>query len=314
VSGAPAGPVLYSFSLGLVGAVNPCGFPLLPAYLVISAAEARSAPLALRLLRALGSGLSATAGFLVVFGSLGVLITVGLQVAMGWVPWVMVPVGAACLVVGALAAAGRPLPIRLSARALPVGRNRTLTFLGFGVAYAVASLSCALPVFLAGVADSFTRRGLGVGLTAGAAYALGMGLVICALSLAGAGAHPVRARRLRAAQPTIDRLVGGVLALVGAYVVLYWVGDLVSPFTETAPVRAVENVQNHVSIWLSGSPRLAGAVIGGAIVAVLAAGCLRSLHDQRRLGAAEPADVAHAAPSPPTVPSPEAAAATGGPR
>lgn len=30
-------PVLYAFTLGLVAAVNPCGFPLLPAYLALFA-------------------------------------------------------------------------------------------------------------------------------------------------------------------------------------------------------------------------------------------------------------------------------------
>src|SRR5579875_2954867 len=91
-----AGLTLYSFSLGLVAAVNPCGFPLLPAYLTLSTVEGAPAPLAMRVLRALGSGVAVTAGFVLVFGTLGIITKAGVSLAYGWLPWVMVPVGLAC--------------------------------------------------------------------------------------------------------------------------------------------------------------------------------------------------------------------------
>lgn len=271
------GPVVYAFSLGLVGAVNPCGFPLLPAYLMLSAAEAGSKPLVVRLVRGLWTGAVMTVGFMVVFGALGLAIKAGVGVAIGWVPWVMIPIGAACVAAGVLTVLGRPLPLPQFHRRLWSGGNRTVAFLGFGVAYAVASLSCSLPIFLAGVVGSFTRRGVGIGLSGGLAYALGMGLVVAAVSLAAAGARPLRARSLRAAQPIIQRLAGAVLVLVGAYLLLYWITALATPLSEPGPVRAVEGLQRTVSGWLAGSPRLAGMVIGAVVLATLIGACVVSI-------------------------------------
>lgn len=274
--GDPVAPVLYAFSLGLVGAVNPCGFPLLPAYLLAAATDAGDRPLLVRLLRSLWTGLTMTLGFLVVFGALGLAIKTGVSVAVGWVPWAMIPLGACCLAAGVLTAAGRRLPIPQIHRRFWTERNRTVAFFGFGVAYAVASLSCSLPIFLAGVVGSFTRRGVGAGLGDGVAYALGMGLVVVAVSLLGAGAKPVRARSLRAAQPVIQRAAGVVLALVGAYLLLYWVTDVAAPFAEPGPIRAVEAVQRELSGWLAGSPRVVGMVIGVVVLATLIGACVHS--------------------------------------
>lgn len=278
------GPVLYGFTLGLVGAVNPCGFPLLPAYLLASASEAASLPLAYRAVRALWSGLLVTVGFLVVFAPLGAVAEAAGGLPLGWVPWVMIPVGVTLAVVGTLSAAGRLPYFHLPTPGLRRSRHRALALAGFGVSYAVASLTCSLPVFLAGVVGSFVRQGSGTGIPVSLAYALGMGLVITAVSVAGAGAQVVGLRRLRAWQPVIQRVAGGFIAVVGAYLVLYWVTDVAFPLSAPAPVRAVERLQSDVSVWLSASPRLTGIVIGGVVVAVLAAA---SVYGLRRPAAAE---------------------------
>ncbi len=277
-----SGPVLYGFTLGLVGAVNPCGFPLLPAYLVVSAAEARSQPLARRAVRAVGSGAAVTAGFLIVFGCLGIAVEAGVRLAWGWVPWVMVPVSAALVVVGAAAAAGRLPYLRLGAPRWATGRHWGLAMVGFGVTYALASLTCSLPVFLAVVAGSFTRQGAGTGVPLSVAYGLGMGLVITAVSVAGAGSQVVRLTRLRAWQPVITRVAAGAVAVVGAYLLLYWISDLVSPLHAPGPVRVVESVQSSLATWLSASPRLTGLVIGSMIVATLGAAAVYGWRGERR--------------------------------
>lgn len=272
----PAGPVLYAFSLGLVGAVNPCGFPLLPAYLMLAASRAGSRPLVVRLLQALWTGAVMTVGFLVVFGALGLAIKAGVGVAIGWVPWAMIPLALCCVAAGVLTVLGRRLPLPQFHRRLWSERNPTIAFLGFGVAYAVASLSCSLPIFLAGVVGSFTRSGVGIGLSGGLAYALGMGLVVAAVSLAAAGARPLRARPLRAAQPVVQRLAGVVLVLVGAYLLLYWIANVAAPLSEPGPVRAVEGLQGTISGWLAGSPRLVGMVMGAVVLAILIGACIVS--------------------------------------
>ena len=70
----------YAFSLGMVSALNPCGFALLPAYLSYylgqtgddaPSLDEHRAPIAV--LRAVGVGAALTAGFLLVFGIMGVI-------------------------------------------------------------------------------------------------------------------------------------------------------------------------------------------------------------------------------------------------
>ncbi|MGH8995872.1 MAG: cytochrome c biogenesis CcdA family protein, partial [Acidimicrobiales bacterium] len=64
--GAASGPLLYAFTLGLVAAVNPCGFPLLGAYLAFFVGDGEL-DRSRRNLRGVAAGASVTAGFVVVF-------------------------------------------------------------------------------------------------------------------------------------------------------------------------------------------------------------------------------------------------------
>jgi cytochrome c biogenesis protein CcdA len=283
VAGTASGPLLYAFTLGLVASVNPCGFPLLPAYLSFFVGDhdavagdpegmgGNGAPR--RYGRGLGAGAGVTAGFVLVFGLLGILVEAGIDVVLGWVPWVMIPVGLAMALIGAAAALGRPLRVVGPRRRLGSGRG-VLSMIGFGVTYAVASLTCALPLFLAAVVGSFGRLGFFDGLGTFVAYALGMGLflMVAGLVVAHAGAAPLR--RLRPISRVVPRLAGGVLGLVGAYLAFYWASFVVDPSSTPEPIGAVEHVQGIVTSWLSGSPRVIGSVLGAILLGAIAVGGL----------------------------------------
>jgi cytochrome c-type biogenesis protein len=290
-------PLLYAFTLGLVAALNPCGFPLLPAYLT-GFVGAGSQPWPARTARALGSAAAVTVGFVAVFAPLGALVSAGVDVVLGWVPWAMIPFGLAMVAVGGWTAAGRSLKVRLPALRPWAGARRhpVAAMVLFGVAYAVASLSCALPVFVAGVSGAFGRSGVAHGLADVVAYALGMGLLlaVAALVVAHAGAGALRgARRLG---PGLQRLVGVVLAVVGAYLVLYWASFVADPSSTPGPVRAVEHVQATVVSWLSGAPRTIGALLGVAVVGALAA-LVAARSDRRAVPPSAPASASAAAPA-----------------
>jgi cytochrome c biogenesis protein CcdA len=69
-------PVALAVTAGMIATVNPCGFAMLPAYLgffVGSDRRARSSVSAVR--RALGVTAAVTAGFVVVFGSIGLVVS-----------------------------------------------------------------------------------------------------------------------------------------------------------------------------------------------------------------------------------------------
>ena len=100
-------------------------------------------------------------------------------------------------------------------------RNLGNAFL-FGIVYAVASLSCALPIFLAVVGGTLASQGLLRGLDQFLWYALGMGTVIFVVVIGGALARRAIARWWRTLTPYVHRLSAVFLFGAGVYLVYYW--------------------------------------------------------------------------------------------
>ena len=285
--GAASGPLLYAFTLGLVAAVNPCGFPLLGAYLsffVGSDTDERPR----RLVRGLAAGSCVTVGFVLVFAVLGALVEGGVDVVLGWVPWVMIPVGVALFALGVAGALGRPVKLLVPTRRLGTGRG-ALAMAGFGITYAVASLTCALPLFLAAVAGTFGRLGVARGLGDFVAYALGMGLflMVAGLIVANAGVSPLR--RLSPITRFVPRIAGGVLALVGAYLTFYWAAYEADPTASPPPIGLVERLQTDITTWLSSSVRVVGVILGLAVVVALMLGAAATGRHRKSTPIADPA-------------------------
>src|SRR5918995_940798 len=89
-------PFGFAFAAGMVSSVNPCGFPLLPAYVGIFLGDpglAPAAPLVRRLARALRIGTLVTVGFVVLFAVFGLLLSLGARLILAWLPWVATSLG-----------------------------------------------------------------------------------------------------------------------------------------------------------------------------------------------------------------------------
>jgi hypothetical protein len=90
---------------------------------------------------------------------------------------------------------------------------------GYGISYALASLSCTVGPFLA-VTGIGAGSAVG-GLPAVLAYAAGLTLVVGTLALTAALAGSGVVDRLRRIVPYLNRISGVLLLLVGAYVAYY---------------------------------------------------------------------------------------------
>ena len=213
-------PVALAVTAGMVAAVNPCGFSLLPAYLGMFVGSADgNAAIPKRLGRAGFSALAVTAGFVTVFSLAGVILDRVSSSFQQRLPFVTLIVGALVVLAGVAVLLGRKV-------ALPVliTRHRTsgrgvVSMVGFGITYAVSSLSCTVGPFLAIVAVGRRRSVIGGLLTYGA-YAFGMGIVVAALAVGA-----VVARSPRNAFRRVSRFapkVGGVMMILsGAYSMWY---------------------------------------------------------------------------------------------
>jgi cytochrome c-type biogenesis protein len=269
---AAEGWLIYPFTLGLLAAVNPCGFPLLPAYLGLFVGEGSRDGRALveRGSRAMLAGACATIGFVVVFGGIGILVEAGLFAVYDWARWAMIAIGVVLTLVGLLTLAGRQLRIPLPQVRPGLGTRRPRTLVLFGVSYGIASLGCALPLFLAGVGHSFTRLGVLPGMATFLAYALGMGLVLTVLSLLVAVAGTAAAARLRVVSRLVRPLEGALLTVVGAYLTLYWISAVVDPTRPSAPIRFVDSIQGDISGWFVNNSTTIGATTGAIVITGLA--------------------------------------------
>ena len=96
------------------------------------------------------------------------------------------------------------------------------SFFIFGIAYATASLSCTLPVFLTVVGGSLAVSGFAAASMQFVSYALGMGLVILFLTLTIAMFKGAAVGQLRAALPYVERVSALLMIGAGAYIVYYW--------------------------------------------------------------------------------------------
>jgi cytochrome c-type biogenesis protein len=267
-------PLALAFTAGMVATVNPCGFAMLPAYLAFflgleGADDDDRAGVA----RALAVGAAVTLGFVAVFAAIGAVIS-HLSVAVDeWFPQMTIAVG---LLVGALGIAlllGFDLAVALP-KLERGGRDRTLaSMFVFGVSYAVASLSCTLPVFLSVVAGTFSRSNTVSGIAMYVVFALGMGLVLTVLTLGLALARRSIVHRLRSALPVINRVSGALLLVAGAYFTWYGLYELRirdDPLTEAGPVDTVTGWSADITAWVQdvGAVRL-GLVLGIVVCAAL---------------------------------------------
>ncbi|MEU1604351.1 cytochrome c biogenesis CcdA family protein [Micromonospora matsumotoense] len=213
------GPLLLALTAGMLGAVNPCGFAMLPAYLsllVAGPADGRGA-----IGRALTAAAGLTCGYVVVFGAFGLAVAPLADWLRPRLPWLTVTLGLGLLALGLWLLAGRGLPTpRPSARAPRLTRSLPSMAL-FGMAYALASLSCSIAPFLAIVVTSLQAGSTLRGLALFVAYAIGMGLVVAVAALGVALLRGRVVRGLRGAGAWVPRLSGLVLLVAGGYVAWY---------------------------------------------------------------------------------------------
>jgi cytochrome c-type biogenesis protein len=227
-SGAGAAWWVYAFLLGVVAAFNPCGFALLPAYLGLYLKDQNAGTsLASRARRSLAVSVAMAGAFTVLFGVTGAVFSLASSLIVRLLPWVGLGVGIFLIVAGGVGLGGRPLSfVSAEQLASTVGRRAirsgTRGYAAFGLAYGLASLGCALPLFLALVGTAVAAGGEGSAVVAFALYGIGMATTIGALTLvAGILSFGILAR-VRAVGRFVSQLGSLLLLLTGAYVVYYW--------------------------------------------------------------------------------------------
>ncbi|MQA10232.1 MAG: cytochrome c biogenesis protein CcdA [Pseudonocardiaceae bacterium] len=268
----------FALAAGLVAAVNPCGFAMLPSYLtlvVLGSGEQHSRATAV--LRALLATAAMAVGFLAVFASFGLIIAPLSSQVQRYLPIVTIAIGVALVALGVWMLSGREITLLLPkpGRGAPTAALRSM--FGYGLAYATASLSCTVGPFLAVTGATFRSGSVLEGVLAYLAYAAGIVLVVgvlaAAIALAGAN-MAIRARRVLR---YVNRVGGGLIVLVGLYVGYYGIyetrlylggGEASDPVVDTATTIQQELTSLVDAIGVVPLIAALGVLLLGAVAAV----------------------------------------------
>jgi cytochrome c biogenesis protein CcdA len=241
-----------AFAAGLVAALNPCGFAMLPAYLAL---VVRGEDVGRR--AAVGRAVTATAamaaGFLTVFGGFGLLTLSAASTVQRYLPYVTVLIGIILVVLGIWLLSGREITVRAAAggaRSAPTARLGSMFM--YGISYAIASLSCTVGPFLAVTAAGLRGGSVLRGVSVYVAYAGGFALVVGVLAVATALASSAAVDRMRRIVPYVNRISGALLVVVGVYVGYYGLYE----------IRLFTGSGNPVDPVVTAAGRVQGAIAG----------------------------------------------------
>ncbi len=263
-----------AFALGMVALINPCGFALLPAYLGfflgLEDDEAEKRSIILSLNRSQTVGLSMSAGFLAVFGILGLFLAgtiTGLQES-GWLPRATVVIGIALVGLGIAMFAGFQPLVSIPKLNKGGGSRSVGSMFVFGISYAIASLTCTIGIFLSAIGTSANGASFGARFGSFISYGVGMGLLATVLTLAVGFGKKGLVNRFRSLLPKINLISAFVLVIVGIYVALYgiWSEQVLDFDADPTPwinsiVTTVEGWQAELAGWFNGRINLFGRTI-----------------------------------------------------
>ncbi|WP_204251468.1 cytochrome c biogenesis CcdA family protein [Mycobacteroides abscessus] len=245
-----------AFAAGLIAALNPCGFALLPVYLALvvrgpGAEIGKSQALA----RAVIATVVMAGGFVAVFTVFGLLTVSVASVIQRYLPFVTVVFGIGLVILGLWLLAGRDI-IALMPKVLDANAPTTRlgSMFGYGVGYAVASLSCTIGPFLAVTSTTFESGSLFDGVMVYLAYASGITLVVGTLAASTALASTMLLKAMRRALPYLNRVSGAILIVVGAYVGYYGSYEVRLFHANGNPddpiINAAGKIQRTISGWV----------------------------------------------------------------
>jgi cytochrome c biogenesis protein CcdA len=211
----------------MLASVNPCGFIMLPAFAAfyISSGGVDDSPTTVRrLCRAIEMGALVTLAFVVTFGIAGAVIGAGGYFVTRWITGAGIALGTGLILLGVYQFVTRRSIFANISAGLRIQRSASLGgVLMFGIAYAIASLSCTLSVFLTVVGSIFAGTGSYLDSVASfIQYAAGMGLVLTVVTLGIAVFRELTMHGIGKVLPYVEAFGNFLLVFAGGYLVWYW--------------------------------------------------------------------------------------------
>ena len=224
--------LIFTFSSGLIAAFNPCGVLMFPAYIgyqlkSINQINSQKPVVFALFIKALSLGIFTSLGFVVLFGFMGLLLGLFGSLIRAWVPLMGLIIGVLLIVFGVFLLGFRTkINILFLSRASSLGsgiKNQNLGMFVFGIGYGIASLSCALPIYLAAIGLVLgTNLNISNIIFNSLIYALGMGVVMISTSVGVViFKHSVNSFVSKISRSV--EYIGSVLMIIaGIFITHYW--------------------------------------------------------------------------------------------
>lgn len=254
-----------SFGSGLLAAVNPCGFVLLPTYLMyFLGVTGRPGTQQASVKRALLVSGALSTGFMSVFILVGGIT----RLFTDWInqnaKYVALLIGVALIILGIAMLFGYRLPFT-TPKIDPGQRDRTVfSMFIFGIAYAVASIGCTIGPFSATVLGTIDTEGFGQGILAIALYGIAMSLLVTTLTVSLALAQGGMLRVLRSGMKYVEVASAVVMILSGLFLSWYWLNDIRRNYSDDV-TGSVLTWQERTQQWID-SNRTVLAVLFSIVV------------------------------------------------
>ena len=254
-----------SFGSGLLAAVNPCGFVLLPTYLMyFLGVSGRPGTQRATVRRALLVSAALSTGFMTVFVIVGGISRLFTDWLNQNAKYLALLIGVALVILGIAMLFGYRLPF--STPKLETGkRDQTIASMYiFGLAYAIASIGCTIGPFSATVLGTIDTDGFFQGVVAVALYGIAMSLLITTLTVTLALAQGGLLKSLRTGMTYVETASAVVMILSGLYLSWYWFNDIRDKYDDDLTGRVL-NWQEQIAQYIDNN-RLVLAIIFAVIV------------------------------------------------
>lgn len=214
------GLLIIAFSSGVAVFFSPCSVALLPAYVsynlsdqVVKGSGFTKSLIGLRF------GTLAALGVLTVFLLFGAAFSLLGNFIAPYARWVAMATGAGLILLGSYLFTGKKLTLPIP-HSVSGNKGYSGHYL-FGVAYALGSLGCTLPIFIIVISQALSFGSFSLGMLTFLVFSAGTILLMIAASVGATVSKTLISNYLNVFMPVINRVSPIIIILAGAYLIYF---------------------------------------------------------------------------------------------
>ena len=223
----------YSFVAGVLAAINPCGIVMLPVYLglyVYNNSDSNDITTSRKIVNSVNIILFVGIGFVALFSLAAIIVSLSSELIGDLIPFISILLSLLILYFGIGELSGEKFfSTKISSISSKIGNPKNINPIGFilfGISYGLASVGCALPIFISVVTKSINSSNNQSIFIDFISYSFGMISVITILTIAtfiSVNSTKIINNFFR----KWSSLIFGIfLTLAGIFMLSYWVYDI----------------------------------------------------------------------------------------